>query len=157
MKNIILFFLCLNLSHAQSFSPGIPLPGLPKSLGQKTMTGSTSVTIASDQTSIPFSSGGSDAYGLFRNTYTGTPVTTGAYLQVIASTTSVINAVEIFDSSGQTLALAFGGAGSEVNQIIIYPGGNGRVPLRIPSGTRVSVIALSATASSGELDINFYE
>lgn len=39
-------------SFAQSYNPGLPLPGLPKSLGQKAMTGSTSVVIASDQTPI---------------------------------------------------------------------------------------------------------
>lgn len=37
---------------AQSYSPGLPLPGLPKSLGQKTMAQSTSVTMASNQSAI---------------------------------------------------------------------------------------------------------
>lgn len=51
-------FLALGLialittAQAQSYSPGLPLPGLPKSLGQKTMANSTSVTVASDQTPI---------------------------------------------------------------------------------------------------------
>lgn len=40
---------------AQSYNPGLPLPGLPKSLGTKPMSGSTSVTIASDQFPIPIS------------------------------------------------------------------------------------------------------
>lgn len=39
--------------YAQTYSGGLPLPGLPKSLGPKTMAGSTSVTIATDQTAIP--------------------------------------------------------------------------------------------------------
>lgn len=92
---------------------------------------------------------------LVRNVYSSTNVTTGAYVQLIASTAATINKIQIFDSSGQTLALAFGAAASEVNKIYIFPGGNGDVDMAIPAGTRVSVIAISATASVGELDINF--
>jgi hypothetical protein len=42
----------MSVAQAQSFNPGIPMPGLPKSLGQKTMANSTSVTMASNQTPI---------------------------------------------------------------------------------------------------------
>lgn len=92
-----------------------------------------------------------------RNDYTSTSVTTAAYTQLVASTSNATTEIEIFDSSGQTLALATGAAASEVIQIYIFPGGNGRVPLTIAAGTRVSVKAISATASIGELDINFYK
>jgi hypothetical protein len=54
------------------------------------------------------------------------------------------------------MALATGGAGSEVIQCYIFPGGNGPIPLAIASGVRVSVKAISATASVGEIDINFF-
>ncbi len=91
-----------------------------------------------------------------RNDYTSTAVTTGAYVQLVASTASVTNLVEVFDSSGQTMALAVGGAGSEVIQFYIYPGGNGQVPLAIPASSRISIKAVSATASVGEIDVNFY-
>lgn len=87
--------------------------------------------------------------------YTSTSVTTAAFTQLVASTTSATSEIEIFDSSGQTMALAFGAAASEVVQINIFPGGQGRVVLSIPAGTRVSIKALSATASVGEIDINF--
>lgn len=50
----IIFVLAIKV-YAQSYNPGLPLPGLPKSLGQKPMSGSTSVTIASDQTAIAIS------------------------------------------------------------------------------------------------------
>lgn len=40
---------------AQSFSGGIPIPGLPNSTGQKTSAGSTSVVLASDQSPVPIS------------------------------------------------------------------------------------------------------
>jgi hypothetical protein len=97
------------------------------------------------------------AGSIFRQDYTITSVTTAAYTQVIASTPANINEVEIFDSSGQTLVFAVGGAGSEVNQFYIFPGGNGRVPLYIPGGSRVAIKAISTNAAVGEIDINFYQ
>lgn len=89
-----------------------------------------------------------------RNDYTGTSVTTAAYVQLIASTSTAYEEFEIFDSSGQTLKIAFGAAASEVDQFLVYPGGNGRVLHHVNSGVRVSIKAVSATASVGELDIN---
>jgi len=91
-----------------------------------------------------------------RNDYTVTSVTTAAYTQLIASTSAAYSALEIFDSSGQTLKLAIGGAGSEVDQFLIFPGGNGRIPFTVAAGSRISIRAVSATASAGEIDINFY-
>lgn len=91
-----------------------------------------------------------------RNDYTSTSVTTGAYVQLLASTSGTVNEIEIFDSSGQTLVLATGGLGSEVDHVYVFPGGNGRIPLAIGSGVRVSIKAVSATANSGEIAINFY-
>lgn len=90
-----------------------------------------------------------------RNVYSSTNVTTGAYVQLVASLSAAANELQIFDSSGQTLVIAYGGAGSEVDKFIIPPGGNGTVSVAIPISTRVSVKALSATASSGELDVSF--
>ena len=100
--------------------------------------------------------GRSQANAPVRNDYSSVNVTTGAYVQLVASTTSITNVLEIFDSSGQTLYLATGAAASEVNQLIIYPGGNGRVEFKIAAGTRVSIKAISATANTGEIDVNFY-
>lgn len=92
---------------------------------------------------------------LARNVYSTTNVTTAAYTQLIASTSNTINQLYIFDSSGQTLVIATGAAASEVDQAYIVPGGNGILNLTIASGTRVSVKAVSATATSGELNITF--
>lgn len=93
---------------------------------------------------------------LHRNDYTSTPVTTGAYVQLIASMPSAVKEIEIFDSSGETLVLAIGGIGSEVNKVYVFPGGNGRIPLQIAAAARLSVKAISNNATSGELTINFY-
>lgn len=96
---------------------------------------------------------GRASVNLARNVYSTTNVTTAAYVQIIASTSAISNQQYIFDSSGQTLVLAVGGVGSEVDQFYIVPGGNGEMNLKIPSGSRVSVKAVSATANAGELNI----
>lgn len=90
------------------------------------------------------------------NDYTGTSITTAAYVTLIASTSATTREIEIFDSSGQALYLAVGAAASEVNQMIIYPGGNGRVKLSIPAASRVSAKAITANATVGFLVINLY-
>lgn len=91
---------------------------------------------------------------LIRNDYSTTNVTTAAYVQLVASTSNDINRLHIFDSSGQDLVLATGAAASEVDQIQISPGGwDAPVDLFIPSGSRISVKAVSATASAGVLII----
>lgn len=136
------------------------LSGKFGSLGQKAMSGSAPVVIASDQAAIPVTPsavvGRAKANAPVLNDYTSVPVTSGAYVQLIASTTSTANMIEIFDSSGQTIYLAVGGAGSEVIQMIITPGGNGQVPLAIPSGSRVAVKAFSTSATVGVLVLNLY-
>ena len=118
-------------------------------------TGVQRITIASDSTGS-IKQGAKTAVTLTRNDYTSVSVTTAAYTQLIASTSAAISEIEIFDSSGQTLALATGAAASEVNQVFIFPGGNGRIPLSIAAGVRVSIRAISATASVGESTINYY-
>lgn len=129
---------------------------LPATLGQKTMANSLAVAIASDQGTLPVSQGGKSKIAIARNDYTSTNVTTGAYVQLIASTSGITNMVEVFDSSGETLVLAVGGSGSEVDQFYINPGGNGQIPLTIPSGSRVSIKAITATASVGYINLNLY-
>lgn len=88
----------------------------------------------------------------------GTPVTSAAYVTIIASTTSATNLVEIFDSSGVALFFAIGAAAAEVNQFVIYPGGNGQVPLSIPAGSRISykAVSTSATGASAYNVLNLY-
>lgn len=124
-------------------------------LGQKNSASSIPVVIASDQSAIPSSSGRSQANTPIRNVYSSVNITTGAYVQLVASLSSTTNYLDIFDSSGQAMILATGGSGSEVDQAYIPPGGD-QIPLRIPSGTRVSYKALSANATSGYLLMNFY-
>jgi len=89
-----------------------------------------------------------------RNDYSSVNVTTGAWVQLIASTAADINELTLFDSSGQTLELGVGAAASESRVLLVPPGGiDGTVPLRIPSGTRLAIRAVSATANAGEITI----
>ena len=90
-----------------------------------------------------------------RNVYTITPVTTAAWVQLVASMPYTVQSITVFDSSGQTLLLGVGQSGSEVAQILIPPGG-GTFPLGITAGSRVSIKALSANATTGENDINYF-
>lgn len=143
-------------AHAQSSSGGMPIDQLPPVLGPQVQAQSLSVTIASNQPAIPVTPGGRVAVEQVRNDYGITPVTTGAYVQLIAATSGAATAIEIFDSSGQTMSLAFGAPGSEVQQALIFPGGNGLISLVIPVGTRVSIKAVSANATVGEIDANLY-
>ncbi len=91
-----------------------------------------------------------------RLVYTG-QVTTSVWTQVTAGIPFTVTKVSTFDSSGQTLKLGFGKSGSEADMpYIIFPGGNGGDKVFISPNTRISIKALSGTASSGELDINFF-
>lgn len=91
-----------------------------------------------------------------RRDYSSSSVSSAAYAELIASTGSEYGEIEIFDSSGQTLKLAIGSAGAEVDKFLIIPGGNGRIKYRIPSGSRVSIKAVSGTANAGEISMNLY-
>lgn len=91
-----------------------------------------------------------------RRDYSSSGVTTAAYVELVAALSNATSEIEIFDSSGQTMVLAVGAAASEVNQVYIIPGGNGPIPLLIAAGARVSIKAISANASAGEITINFY-
>lgn len=93
-----------------------------------------------------------------RNDYSGVNVTTGAWVQLIASTAADIAALTIFDSCGQTLELGTGGGGAETRRLIIPPGGiDGQLQLAIPAGTRVSIRAVSGNCTSGEIDITGFD
>jgi hypothetical protein len=93
--------------------------------------------------------------GFARLDFSATNVTSSAYVELDPGVNCEVVEVQIFMSSGQPLYLAFGGAGSEVDQQIIIPGGNGLFKLVIPNNTRLSVKSLGATVSSGELILNY--
>lgn len=91
-----------------------------------------------------------------RNDYSSVNVTTGAWVQLIASTASYTRKILLFDGGGYAMELGFGAAAAETRQLLIPPGGfNGPIPFAIPAGTRLSIRAVgAATVSVGEICIN---
>lgn len=116
--------------------------------------GNTAVRVYDMASGGAVASPGRTSIALLRNDHSAVNVTTGTYIQLTASTSDTINQLNIFDSSGQAFYLAVGPAASEVNQIFITPGGTGQIDLLIPSGSRISVKTVSATANVGELLIS---
>jgi len=116
------------------------------------------LTTPSDSGGIPSMSSSCCARiyaGSGRLDYLITPVTTGAWQQVIGSVSASVTHIDVFDSSGETMELGVGGSGSETRVGIIPPGGIS-IDLVIPLGERISVRAISGTANVGEIDISAY-
>jgi hypothetical protein len=87
--------------------------------------------------------------------FSSTNVTSGAWVELISTVgATAIKRVQIFMSQGNALELGFGAAASEVSQMFLFPGGNEVFEMDIPAGTRLSVKAVSSTASTGELLVN---
>lgn len=84
--------------------------------------------------------------------YGTTPVTSAAYVTLIASTAAASIQIFIFESGGNPMELATGAAGFETRLFLIPPGGiNGPAALAVPAGTRLSVKALSTSNTLGDL------
>lgn len=124
-------------------------------IGNATGAADFGIGAAGSQTLRTVQAGRSVVDDLYHD-YSSGNVTTAAYTEVSAATSGEITELEIFDSSGEVMILATGAAASEVDLLYIMPGGNGRIPVRIAAGTRLSIKAKTATASSGQLVINAY-
>lgn len=89
--------------------------------------------------------------------YSSSNVTTTAYSQLVASTVKGIKGISVANSGSAPVKIAFGASGSEVDQIVV-PQTTLITPVYYPVsggyGTRVSVISLVQTNSTGELDVN---
>lgn len=91
-----------------------------------------------------------------RITHDTTPITTGAWVELIAALAADVNYITCFSSSGQTLELGTGAAGFEVRACYLPPGGfDAQIAIRLGEAERVSVRAVSDDADAGELQINF--
>lgn len=93
-----------------------------------------------------------------RHDYSSVNVTTGAWVQLLASCPRA-KFIEIFDSGGRVMELSLGASGAESSNIIpffIVPGGKpteNYVP--ISEGARLSIRAVDASATNGQIIINF--
>lgn len=102
---------------------------------------------------VTANAGGKSPVDLLRLNYAVTNVATSAFTQVSASLAGACTAVDIFDSSGQTLQLGVNG----VAKLYVTPGGNGPVPLSLSAGSVISLKAVSSAATTGEFDLNCYQ
>lgn len=99
---------------------------------------------------------GKAALGPVHVDFTGTPVTTGAYVELVSSTASAITLIHVDSICGQSIQLAVGGSGSEVNQFTIPRGASNDFPLAVPSGSRISVEAQSGNCTTGDMDLSLF-
>jgi len=76
------------------------------------------------------------------------------YVTLVAdSGGTIIRQLQIFDGSGETLALSLD---ASTDKLLITPGGNGVLSMQIPVNSTISIKAISvATVNTGEIDINF--
>lgn len=92
-----------------------------------------------------------------RLNYEDDNVNTTDWTQLVAALPKTCQLIEIFDSSGESLSLGLGADGEEEQFFIITPGGNGQLPVFLPTLSRISLKAISGDASSGEIIVNFYQ
>lgn len=103
---------------------------------------------------VPTSQAGRTYADSARNDYSSVNVTTATWVQLIASTTTAINELFIDDTCGQVLELGTGAAASETRKLIIPRGGfTAAVDLAIPAATRVSLRAITANCTVGDITL----
>jgi hypothetical protein len=90
------------------------------------------------------------------NNNSSTNITTSAYVELVASTSGTARGIEVSDTGGRWYYLATGAAASEVDLIIIPPGGAQILPVQIASGTRISIKAIDGNATTGYVGVNIY-
>lgn len=85
----------------------------------------------------------------------GTPIGIVAWVQLSAALNAHTGWMELFESSGNAMELGQGPAGSE-SRICLVPPGGFTVPqaLILSQNMRLSIRALTGTASTGQLLIN---
>ncbi len=106
-----------------------------------------------DADTLRTTEGGREYGDSTRNVYSSVNVTTGAWVQVIASTANEVNWLAVFDSCGQVMEIGLGAVAAESRVMTYGPGGIYGVPLNIPAGSRVSLRAISGNCTTGEVDL----
>lgn len=127
---------------------------LPASLGAKVVADSLSVTLATDAT-LPSDALTPTAFGSLD--MAGTPVASGGYTELVSDTgVTIARKFQLFMSNGTPMYLAVGSLGSEIDTLIVPPGGfSGMLmELTLPANSRLSLKTLTGTANSGQVLIN---
>lgn len=88
--------------------------------------------------------------------YAGTNVTTSAYVTLVSSTPISVGRLQICDTSTQVLKIASGSSGNE-QDLVAIGGVAGCVTIAeyIPAGVRLSIKAISASATTGFNTVSF--
>jgi hypothetical protein len=94
--------------------------------------------------------------GLARIDAYAVPITTAAYSVLVASTAVYITELEVDNTSGKTLVMAFGAPAAEVDKLYIPAKGLSRQAVAIPAGTRITLKALGGDADVGDVNANFF-
>lgn len=95
---------------------------------------------------------------VIRLSTSSTNVTTSAYVQLSASTPIGTAKLVITNNTSSTLSFATGASGSEVQLVAVLPTSQLVVDLGsiniMPAGTRLSVIAIDASATTGFITVS---
>lgn len=91
-----------------------------------------------------------------RLNYSTTNVTTSAYVTLIDPLPESANRITVYDSSNSAMKIAVGPAGSEHDETVSPPGGSEEINQLFSKGQRISLKALDADATAGELIVSFY-
>ena len=85
-----------------------------------------------------------------------TPITTGAYVQVVAAIPRPAAAFQLINTTGSVLKIAVGGVGQEVDvPFFIGPSQTSPiVPFDIAGGARISARAVDTNTAAGQLVVN---
>jgi len=81
--------------------------------------------------------------------YASGNVTTSAYTELFASTAAQFSKIQILDTSGQILKIAIGASGSELDICTTPVTGSIVVPYTVGIGSRISIRAVNADATTG--------
>ncbi len=87
--------------------------------------------------------------------YGSTNVTSSAYVELVAATPFPVSRIQVSDTSTKLLKIATGAASSEVDIVTCPISGSVLIPYQIPAGTRLSIKAIDATASTGYNVVTF--
>lgn len=103
---------------------------------------------------------GGSPIAFVRVQYSPSPIPSTSYVPIYNPTVGLITHITDTDTSTQVMALSFAAScaalSTSANTIVIPAGGIGLINLDIPAGVCVGLKALSGTANTGEVDINFF-
>lgn len=89
--------------------------------------------------------------------YATTNVTTSAYVQLVAATPITVSRLQVCDTSGKILKISSGAASSELDLFTVSVSGCVIVPYYIIAGTRLSIKAVDANATTGYNTVSFLQ